>query len=163
MHWSWIDLQYVSQDPVDSDGDGDDEADSNDDDDDDDDDEEADSNDDDDEEEAAVLQCSDRGFLPPMKDGYCPLFTEHHHRRSRHSLNWFQWMSIVQSKVQQHLLWYQFGALHYWLSSTLLVNSNSLHCFSKLTSQYNRVKIRMERFSAKYPIVWIEDALKQEV
>ena len=63
MHWSWIDLQYVSQDPVDSDGDGDDEADSNDDDDDDDDDEEADSNDDDDEEEAAVIGAS----CPPWR------------------------------------------------------------------------------------------------
>ena len=116
-----------------------------------------DSNDDidDDEEEAAVLQCSDRGFLPPMKGGYCRLFTEHHHRRSRHSLNWFQWMSIVQSKVQ-HLLWYQFGALHYWLRCTLLVNSNSLHFFSKLTSQYNRVKIRMEFSSAKYPIACMD-------
>ena len=62
--------------PVDSNGNGDDDDDD-------------DSNDDidDDEEEAAVLQCSDRGFLPPMKDGYCPLFTEHHHRRSRHSVN----------------------------------------------------------------------------
>ena len=73
-----------------------------------------DSNDDidDDEEEAAVLQCSDRGFLLPMKDGYCPLFTEHHHRRSRHSVNWFQWMSIVQSKVKYNTS-FDISSVHY--------------------------------------------------
>ena len=35
-------------------------------------------------------ECSDWGFLPGLRDGYCPLFTPHHRHQHLHSLNWFR-------------------------------------------------------------------------
>ena len=78
-------------------------------------------------------QCSDRGFLRGMKDGYCPLFTRH---LNLHSLNSFHFSSlwVVHCKFTTSIHWIAFTSVHF--SANVLAQSQSSVSFLSMVQCY---------------------------